>query len=69
MSLPLHLNYDENIGPHERGEKWLLNMRPVIPFSLNGDWNPISRTIVPLVSPDDVVPGADTDRGVGDITR
>jgi hypothetical protein len=69
ISLPLQLNYDENIGPDERGEKWLLNVQPVIPFSIGADWNLISRTIVPLVSQQDVAPGAGTDSGVGDITQ
>jgi hypothetical protein len=69
VSLPLQLNYDENIGPDERGEKWLLNVQPVIPFSIGADWNLISRTIVPLVNQQDVAPGAGTDSGVGDITQ
>lgn len=69
ISLPLQLNYDENIGPDERGEKWLLNVQPVIPFSISADWNLISRTIVPLVSQHDVAPGTGTDAGVGDITQ
>jgi len=69
VSLPLQLNYDENIGPAEQGEKWQLNVQPVIPFSIGADWNLISRTIVPLVSQQDVVPGAGTDSGVGDITQ
>ena len=69
ISLPLQLNYDENIGPAEQGEKWQLNVQPVIPFSIGADWNLISRTIVPLVSQEDVVPGAGTDSGVGDITQ
>ncbi|MDP3584771.1 MAG: transporter [Thiobacillus sp.] len=69
ISLPMQLNYDENIGPAERGEKWQLNVQPVIPFSIGADWNLISRTIVPLVSQEDVVPGAGTDSGVGDITQ
>jgi len=69
ISLPMQLNYDENIGPAEQGEKWQLNVQPVIPFSIGADWNLISRTIVPLVSQQDVAPGAGTDSGVGDITQ
>jgi hypothetical protein len=69
ISLPMQLNYDENIGPAGQGEKWQLNVQPVIPFSIGTDWNLISRTIVPLVSQEDVVPGAGTDSGVGDITQ
>ena len=69
ISLPVQLNYDVNIGPAEQGEKWQLNVQPVIPFSIGADWNLISRTIVPLVSQQDVVTGAGNDSGVGDITQ
>lgn len=69
ISVPIQLNYDENIGPAEQGEKWLLNVQPVIPVSINEDWNLISRTIVPIVSQDDVAPGTGTDSGIGDITQ
>jgi len=37
ISVPLQLNYDENIGPAEQGEKWLLNVQPVIPVSIMSD--------------------------------
>jgi hypothetical protein len=69
ISLPMQLNYDEKIGPDEGGEKWMLNVQPVIPFSIGADWNLISRTIVPLVRQEDVFPGAGVDSGIGDITQ
>lgn len=49
ISVPFQLNYDENVGPEEIGSVWRLNVQPVIPFSLNEDWNLISRTILPVV--------------------
>jgi hypothetical protein len=66
ISVPFQLNYDENIGPSDQGERWLLNVQPVIPISLNADWNVISRTIVPTIWQDDVPPGTD-ESGVGDV--
>ena len=69
ISLPLQLNYDSDIGPARQGEKWLLNVQPVIPISIGNDWNLISRTIVPLVSQKDIVPGAGSQSGVGDIVQ
>ena len=69
ISLPLQLNYDENIGPRDEGERWQLNVQPVIPVELNQDWNVISRTILPLISQDDVRPGAGSDSGTGDIVQ
>jgi hypothetical protein len=31
------LDYDQDIGPADDGDRWLLNVQPVIPFSLNDD--------------------------------
>lgn len=69
ISLPFQLNYDADIGPLKQGERWQLNIQPVIPVSIGTDWNLISRTILPLVSQDDVAPGAGSQSGVGDITQ
>lgn len=66
ISVPFQLNYDENIGPTDQGERWVLNVQPVIPISLNADWNVISRTIMPIIWQDDVPPGTD-ESGVGDV--
>ena len=54
ISAPLQLNYDQNIGSKEEGSQWLLNIQPVIPFSISEDWNVITRTILPLVDKDDI---------------
>lgn len=67
ISVPFQLNHDEDVGPGE-GNRELMNIQPVIPFSLNDDWNVISRTILPLIQQEDVQPGTDQE-GVGDITQ
>lgn len=69
ISVPLQLNYDSDIGPSDSGDRTLLNIQPVLPFSLNEDWNIISRTILPLVSQDDIFPGAGNQSGVGDVVQ
>ncbi len=69
ISVPLQLNYDQDIGPADDGDRWLLNVQPVIPFSLNDDWNLISRTILPVVRQSDIFPGAGTQTGVGDVVQ
>ncbi len=70
ISLPMQLNYDEGYGATGDGEKWLLNVQPVIPFDLSTDWNLISRTIVPLVDQKDFVAGGALDEsGVGDVLQ
>jgi hypothetical protein len=69
ISLPFQLNYDSNIGQNDDGERYLLNIQPVVPISMNDDWNIISRTILPLVSQDDIYPGAGSQSGLGDVVQ
>ena len=69
ISVPLQLNYDQDIGPADDGDRWLLNVQPVVPFDLNDDWNVISRTILPLVRQSNIFPGAGTQTGFGDTSR
>ncbi len=69
ISVPFQLNYDQDIGPAEDGEKWTLNIQPVVPVDLNEEWNIISRTILPVVSQDDIFPGAGSQSGIGDIVQ
>ncbi len=67
ISVPFQLNYDEDIGPGD-GERWTLNVQPVVPISLNADWNVISRTILPLIAQDDI-PAGDDESGTGDVVQ
>jgi hypothetical protein len=69
ISVPIQVNYDRGIGPLKDGEKVLTNVQPVIPISLNEDWNLISRTIVPVVWQDEIFPGAGDQFGLGNITQ
>lgn len=68
ISVPLQYNYDENFGATDKGTKSVLNIQPVIPFSLGADWNLITRTIVPLVDQQDILVGTDKS-GMGDILQ
>lgn len=69
VSVPLQLNYDQDIGPADDGDRWLLNVQPVIPFDLSDDWNLISRTILPVISQSDIFPGAGSQDGIGDVVQ
>lgn len=69
ISVPLQLNWDDRIGPEEDGERYQLNVQPVIPISIGDDWNMISRTILPIISQRDIFPGAGSQTGTGDITQ
>lgn len=68
ISVPFQFNYDRGIGAGGEGSRVTVNVQPVIPFSLNDNWNLISRTIVPLTTQNDVVPGS-RQTGVGDIVQ
>jgi hypothetical protein len=69
ISVPFQLNYDGDIGPARGGDRWLLNIQPVVPIELNRDWNVISRTILPVISQDDIYPGAGSQTGIGDVVQ
>jgi hypothetical protein len=68
ISVPLQYNHDEYGGANDGASVDRLNIQPVIPFSLNQDWNLISRTIVPLVSQRGFPAAAMNESGLGDIT-
>ena len=68
ISVPLQLNWDTGYGAGGDGERWQLNIQPVAPFHLNESWNLISRTILPVIDQEDVIPG-DSESGIGDITQ
>lgn len=54
VSVPFQSNFDFRMGPLDEGTQYKLNFQPVIPVSLNRDWNLIIRTIVPYISQEDV---------------
>ena len=66
MTIPIQMNYDQDIGPHDAGERLQTNVQPVIPFHVNEHWNLISRTIVPVIDQDDIFPGEGSQFGLGD---
>ena len=68
LTIPIQMNYDQNIGPADDGWKLQTNIQPVLPFNLGADWNLITRTIVPVIWQDEIVPGAGSQFGLGDIT-
>jgi len=67
ITLPVQVNFDRDLGPADRGTRTVTNVQPVIPFSLSEEWNLISRTIIPIVYQDDVLPGQGSQFGLGDV--
>lgn len=65
ISVPFQFNYDHGYGPDD-GNKTTVNIQPVIPFSLNADWNVISRTILPVTSQNDIAGPSGSQFGLGD---
>lgn len=68
ISVPFEYTWDTKAGANEQGEKNYLTLKPVVPISINQDWNLISRTVMPLVKQTNITPGT-TQSGVADITQ
>ena len=69
ISLPFQFNWDRGVGAHRDGKRLTLNIQPVVPISLNEDWNLISRTIVPVVKQDIPGLGDGSQSGIGDAVQ
>lgn len=67
ITLPVQMNFDNDIGASDAGSKITTNIQPVIPFEFNKDWNLITRTIMPVIHQDEVFPGQGSQFGLGDI--
>lgn len=68
VSVPIQNNWDFGIGP-AGAMKYTANVQPVIPFSLNEDWNLITRTIMPIIYAQSPIVGGSSTSGLGDITQ
>jgi hypothetical protein len=68
ISVPLQFNYDTGHGPAD-GNKAFVNVQPVIPISLNEDWNVISRTILPIAWQNDIAGNSGEQFGFGDAVQ
>jgi hypothetical protein len=66
ISFPIQNNTNFDYGPLEKTQN-ITNIQPVIPFSLNEEWNLITRTIMPLINQPEFAPGQGSTFGLGDI--
>lgn len=66
VSVPLQFNWESGVGPDEQ-TRFILNFQPVMPFSLNKDWNLITRVIVPFVGQPPLFEGGAPASGISDI--
>lgn len=67
ISVPIDVDFDGDLGPDKKAERRTIVAKPVIPFSLNDDWNLISRTIIPYVELRDFPAPVRDESGLGDI--
>lgn len=68
VSVPFQANWDFGIGLNDSA-RFLLNIQPVIPVSINDDWNLISRTILPVIDAESPAPGTPAASGLGDTVQ
>lgn len=69
ISVPIQANYDSDYGTDDQGSILRFNIQPVIPISLNDNWNVISRTIVPIIDQNDFPTQGVSEFGLGDILQ
>jgi len=67
ISVPFQNNTNFNFGPEEKTQN-ILNIQPVIPVSINEDWNVITRTILLVISQPELAPNVSSQQGIGDTT-
>ena len=68
VSVPIQNNWDFGIGPAD-AMRYTANFQPVLPFSLNQDWNLISRTILPVIYQESRFAGDGSHSGLGDVSQ
>jgi len=66
ISVPFQNNTIFDVGP-DGGVLNVLNIQPVVPFTMNENWNLITRTIFPIVRQPEFAEGLGSKSGLGDI--
>lgn len=54
-AVPIEYDHYKNVGPFD-GTMDAITLKPVIPIKINDDWNFVSRTIIPYVWQDGIIP-------------
>ena len=66
MSVPFQFNWARPVGPND-DTRLILNVQPVMPFSVSENWNMITRMIVPFFGQPALVEGGEGAGGIGDV--
>ena len=67
ITVPIQNNFDYGGGRNDEGFRYTMVAQPVLPFTLNKDWNLITRTVIPFAYVDNVFPNSES--GLGDIVQ
>jgi len=67
VSVPFQFNWEQNVGPSKL-TRFVLNVQPVMPFSMNAKVNLIVRLIAPFISQPPLTQSGAATFGMGDIT-
>jgi hypothetical protein len=66
VSVPFQNNFNFGVGANNVLQ-YVVNFQPVIPFSLNENWNVITRSILPIMDTPSPAPGVRSAFGLGDL--
>lgn len=66
ISVPLQNNFEYKLGPKGKGYRYTLRFQPVIPMTLNDNWNLVLRPIIPFIHQSEVITNTEQE-GLGDI--
>ena len=66
ISVPIENDFNPQTGVH-KDDSYVMQMKPVVPFTLSNDWILISRTIIPVIQVPDLAPGVNGTTGLGDV--
>ena len=68
VSVPLQFNWDQGVGPNDELHTIKINLQePVVPLSLNDDWNLIGRMILPFINQHRLHTSTAATSGTGDM--
>lgn len=69
ISVPFQSNWDFGLGDGS-GQRFTLNIQPVVPISISEHWNLIVRTILPVIDQNGAFgPGSGSQSGLGNTTQ
>jgi hypothetical protein len=66
VSVPFQFNWEQGVGPSDQ-TRFVLNVQPVVPFSLNSSWNLVGRVVMPFLTQPALFEGGSPSFGVSDL--